>query len=74
MKKYAVELLAVGNVGSWAAFSWVRLEPMLNALLNVSQVAVAAVTVVYIVRKIRALKVVSKTREPEDDEKLNYEV
>jgi len=74
MKKYAVELLAVGNVGSWAAVSWMRLEPMLNALLNVSQIAVAAVTVVYIVRKIRVMKVVSKTREPEDDEKLNDEV
>lgn len=74
MKKYAVELLAAGNVGSWAAFSWVRLEPLLTALLNVSQIAVAAVTVVYIVRKIRVMKVVSKTREPEDDEKLNDEV
>lgn len=70
MRNYNVELLAVGNVGSWTALSWVKVEPMLNALLTAAQLAVAVVTVVYIVRKIRAMKMAPKTREPEEDDRL----
>lgn len=70
--KFVVELLAVGgNIAPAAVTLVANLEPWLRAVLIVGQLAVAAVTVVYILRKIRGLKQPLVGREPEEDDKLN---
>lgn len=73
MKKYLVELLAIGNVSSSTVTMTLAgyVEPILRALLLFGQFAVAVVTVIYIVRKLRNEKRAPTQKEPEEDDKLD---
>lgn len=50
-------MLVTGNVGLAGLHKWAEaLQPIFSVLVSIGQVAVAAATVVYIIRKIKSLK------------------
>ncbi len=57
MEDHHILLLAAGNIGLEAVHKWtVALAPVFTALVSLGQVAVAVVTVIYIIQKIRTFK------------------
>lgn len=66
MHDHPVLILAAVNLGMEAVHKFIDAwMPVFNALVTIGQIAVAAVTVVYILRKIHLLKKKSDEKNPD---------
>lgn len=58
-----VGIFAASNIGLAGLNSWLaNLEPILHSLVSLGQVAVAAATVIYILKKVRAVTTPKKRK------------
>lgn len=65
MQDHPVHFLVAANIGMEAVHKFIESwTPIFTALVTIGQVAVATVTVIYVIRKIRLLKKASNEKNP----------